>query len=608
MSKGDDILGAEVDLTILKGRNLVAKDGSGFLKLGKASTSDPYIKVTMTGAKSDAPLGTTEVVSKNLNPEWNQNFNFHFLGKQFRPKESLVLTIYDRDRGSADDPMGQVVLKMSDLLHGKVQEDWLPVQPCPGCSKVSGDVLLKVSVALRKALSLKQRESLTIPRGTSVVACGLGWDVLKGGKAIDLDTSCVAISFKGEVLMGECVYFANLQSQSGAIRHTGDEREGDEDLGQGDDEIITVDLQRVPPSVCALFFIATVASEGYSFKDVKSARIRLVDWASGAETARFYPGMSGAHTALFLARIARPSPNAEWALQAMGDFDHTARDWGTLIPECKLYLSDLVRGIKADPSERVAVMRKGGVIRISDYLNGGAAAVPSQLVMGLAWDVTRGVNIDLDASAILLDASLQQIDLVFFGKLGSSDGSIKHGGDEREGDEKGDDEKIFLDLRRVHPAVKYIGFVVNSYSGQELDDVKDASCHLYDGASYRDLATFRMTDTKFLDKHTALVMGMLFRDAAGEWGFEIISEAAQGRTAHENVDELQRFIQKRNPQQRVLADPRLPPGAGQSLLSRATTGASQVSSGVGQLVRTMSGRLLGGGAQPQQPQPPVPLV
>lgn len=103
MSKGDDILGAEVDLSILstyalqpfrprrralatmadlpgiatvvrtEGRNLIAKDGSGFLKLGKASTSDPYIKVTLTGAKSDdPPLATTEVVSKNLNPEWNQ--------------------------------------------------------------------------------------------------------------------------------------------------------------------------------------------------------------------------------------------------------------------------------------------------------------------------------------------------------------------------------------------------------------------------------------------------------------------------------------------------------------------------------------------------------
>ena len=51
-------------------------------------------------------------------------------------------------------------------------------------------------------------------------------------------------------------------------------------------------------------------------------------------------------------------------------------------------------------------------------------------------------------------------------QLRSSDGSIVHGGDEREGDEKGDDEKIILYLDRVHPAVAYIGFVINSYSGQ----------------------------------------------------------------------------------------------------------------------------------------------
>ena len=40
-----------------------------------------------------------------------------------------------------------------------------------------------------------------------------------------------------------------------AIAHSGDEREGDEDLGQGDDEIITVDLAMVPRHVVALFFI-----------------------------------------------------------------------------------------------------------------------------------------------------------------------------------------------------------------------------------------------------------------------------------------------------------------------------------------------------------------
>ena len=43
-------------------------------------------------------------------------------------------------------------------------------------------------------------------------------------------------------------------------------------------------------------------------------------------------------------------------------------------------------------------------------------------------------------------------------------------GDEREGDEKGDDESIHIDLGLVHESVSYIGIVVNSYSGQELND------------------------------------------------------------------------------------------------------------------------------------------
>ena len=101
----------------------------------------------------------------------------------------------------------------------------------------------------------------------------------------------------GEVLQDECVYFAQLSSKSHAIRHTGDEVDGDADLGQGDDEIIVVSLPRVPPSVCALYFIATVATEGRTFADCKSSRIRLVNWTSGAEICRYVPAMAGAHTA-----------------------------------------------------------------------------------------------------------------------------------------------------------------------------------------------------------------------------------------------------------------------------------------------------------------------
>jgi len=94
-------------------------------------------------------------------------------------------------------------------------------------------------------------------------------------------------------------------------------------------------------------------------------------------------------------------------------------------------------------------MRKGGLVRLTDYT--GRSGIPPTVTLGLYWDVTDGVNIDLDASVIMFDANLKQLDIVYYGKLGSSDGAIKHGGDEREGDEKGDDEKIFIQLHVCTP-------------------------------------------------------------------------------------------------------------------------------------------------------------
>jgi len=289
-----------------------------------------------------------------------------------------------------------------------------------------------------------------------------------------------------------------------------------------------------------------------------------VEWTSGVERCRYVPAMAGAHTAVFLARLARKDKG--WVMTAIGDVDHTARDWGTVVPEIKAYMADLLPSIRVDPNERVAIMRKGGEVRIRDFCPAG---IPSTVVLGLYWDVTNGKNIDLDASVIMLNSALQQIDLVFFNKLASNDGAVQHGGDEREGDEKGDDEKIFIHLDKVHPAVAYIGLCINSYSGEELDDVKDAGVHLFDGASFRDIARYTMSNTAALDKHTALVMGMLYREpSSGEWCLRIISEAAQGRTAHENVDELQAHI-RRSPI-RPLAPPRepLPPGAGEAMVAK----------------------------------------
>ena len=95
-------------------------------------------------------------------------------------------------------------------------------------------------------------------------------------------------------------------------------------------------------------------------------------------------------------------------MQPIGGTDHTARDWGTLVPEIKTYCADLVPGFAGAslkyPDERIAIMRKGGHVRLRDYCG---TFPPPVVTLGLAWDVTNGVNIDLDASVIMLDERLQ---------------------------------------------------------------------------------------------------------------------------------------------------------------------------------------------------------
>jgi len=540
----DSIIGMEVDITIIAGKDLVVKDKKMF---GKGS-SDPYVVLhaqTASGQRS-APVGRTPHIEKNLNPQWNWSNKLHLGPPSAFPE--LRLCLFDRDALSKDDPMGEVTIPLAEYTDGHVRQKWYPVHPTKQSKDAKGELHVKVTVLLRHAISIHPGETQMVPPNATL-AVGMGWELMKGGHAIDLDTACVCVGITGEVLMDETVYFGQLHNPNGSIRHTGDERTGEADLGQGDDEIIMCDLAKIPPKVAALFFIGTVADDGRNFSDVKSCRIRLVDWASGVELCRYVPALKGAHTAIFMARVSRDGP--QWKLAAIGEVDHTARDFGSLIPEIKGYMRDLNPKVRIDMNERIAIMRKGGNIRLKDY-NPNVGV--NNLMMGLAWDVTNGVNIDLDASVILLDAKLTMIDLVYFGKLRSSDGSIQHCGDEREGDEEGDDEKVILNLAAVHPAVCYIGFVVNSYSGQELDDVAGASCHLFDQRTGRDLAQYTLTGTKMLDKRTALVMGMLFRaDPSADWCLRIISEAAMGRTAHDNVDELQNHI-KRDP-------PRPPPPA-----------------------------------------------
>ena len=163
-------------------------------------------------------------------------------------------------------------------------------------------------------------------------------------------------------------------------------------------------------------------------------------------------------------------------------------------------------------------------------------------------DVTNGKNIDLDASCLMLDASLGVVDSISFKQLKSKDGSMVHQGDEREGDEEGDDESINFDLELVDPKAIYLCFCINSFSGQKLKDVKDAKCRLYNSSTTHELASFDITSDERLDC-TALLMCILYRASAEgsgsqDWYMHAVGEPAEGRKVEDNVDEFQAFLRK----------------------------------------------------------------
>jgi len=187
------------------------------------------------------------------------------------------------------------------------------------------------------AVSLEKGQKISLDKtaGSSLtqIKMGLGWDVAKskgffgfGGSSetIDLDASCLMFDEQKQAV--DAIWFAQLTSKDGSIRHSGDNRTG---AGDGDDESITVDLSRIPAQVKTLMF--TVNSfQGQSFEKVQNAYCRLINAQNNQEVAKFNLSCQGAHTALIVAKLYRH--NGEWKMHAIGE-NAKGRTFHDLMPQ-----------------------------------------------------------------------------------------------------------------------------------------------------------------------------------------------------------------------------------------------------------------------------------
>jgi tellurium resistance protein TerD len=170
-------------------------------------------------------------------------------------------------------------------------------------------------------------------------------------------------------------------------------------------------------------------------------------------------------------------------------------------------------------------LSKGGNISLTKEAPGLAA-----VTVGLGWDVrtTTGSDFDLDASALLLDATGKVPSnghFVFFNNLRSVDGSVEHAGDNLTGEGDGDDESVRVNLSAVSPEIERIVFPVSIYDGearaQNFGQVRNAFIRVVNQADGRELARFDLTEDASTE--TAMVFGELYRVGA-DWKFRAIGQ------------------------------------------------------------------------------------
>ncbi len=179
-----------------------------------------------------------------------------------------------------------------------------------------------MAVSLQKG----QKVSLTKDRaGLSSLLIGLGWDEAErkrgffAPKTQDIDCDASAIMLQSGHLSSkdDVVYFGNLSHKSGSVRHFGDNLTG---AGEGDDEQILIELNKVPESYDRIVFVVNIYQADMRhqhFGMIKNAFIRVVDGRNNQEICRYsltddYSGM----TALILGEVYRRG--AEWKFNAVG--------------------------------------------------------------------------------------------------------------------------------------------------------------------------------------------------------------------------------------------------------------------------------------------------
>lgn len=171
-------------------------------------------------------------------------------------------------------------------------------------------------------ISLAKGANVNLTQGTAglkEVIVGLGWDArVSDGTDFDLDASAFLLGANGKVPDdSHFIFYGQLSYSNGSVVHQGDNLTGE---GDGDDEMIEVNIQEVPSHIQKISFTVSIheaVGRRQTFGMVDNAFIRVVNKADGRELARYDLSEDGStETAMIFGELYRHG--SDWKFRAVG--------------------------------------------------------------------------------------------------------------------------------------------------------------------------------------------------------------------------------------------------------------------------------------------------
>ncbi|MWA14507.1 TerD family protein [Streptomyces sp. BA2] len=174
-------------------------------------------------------------------------------------------------------------------------------------------------------ITLKKEDGPADLGGVTRLSIGVSWDPTVGSSGglmgklrqkAGTDLDLIAIAMAG----ADPVRLAGLDSTdplgNGSLVHSGDNQTG---KGDGDDETVTVEFERVPDNITSIVFVAAAYKKRSAFQNARNISFKVYDATGGStqQVADIWPSLLTNDNGCAVAKAIRDG--ATWKLQVINE-------------------------------------------------------------------------------------------------------------------------------------------------------------------------------------------------------------------------------------------------------------------------------------------------